>query len=149
MTSKAKKLIGTFYIGLPVYGHYCVETYYEKEKGWARRRKLDRFPQKFEGVLVGARYIPLGLTEYLGREEGWRFRAHRKVFVFLVRESFIGKELQVLPDDLYVDVSRTTSDVPVLKSYWPEYCKEALSREMSKWPRDEKGRWKKRSESTS
>jgi len=144
--SKAKRMIGSFYIGMPVYGRYRAEAVYVKEKWYWQRRTLKRVPREFRGILVGARYVPLGEKTYEGKEEGWRFLTKSKVFVFLVRESFLGKEIQVLPDDLRVEAWRTTPDVPVLRSFWPEHYRDVLSKEMSNRPRDEKGRWKKRHE---
>jgi len=142
MVCKAKKIIGSFRIGLSVYGDYQANVHYKRRGGWDQQERIiTKIHIPFKGVLVGGRYIPLGIKTYMGAEDGWRFQTTEKAFVFLVRESFIGKEIMVLPEDIRVSVE--TYDIPILKQPWPEYARKGLSKEMSKWPRDERGKWLK------
>ena len=140
---KAKDIIGSFYIGEPVYGERQVTFDYDGDHWSYQTRIMEAMIKPFKGVLVGGRYVPLGVKTYEGREEGWCFQVTKKVFVFLVRESFLGKEIMVFPEDIRVDLSRKTNDLPILKTSMPEGYKRELSRAMSEWPRDEKGRWRK------
>lgn len=140
---KAKDIIGSFYIGVPVYGEKQVTFDYDGDHWGRQTRIMETMIKPFRGVLVGGKYVPLGIKSYQGQEEGWCFLVTRKVFVFLVRESFLGKEIMVLPEDIRVDLSQKTNDLPILKTPMPEGYKRELSKIMSEWPRDEKGRWKK------
>ena len=97
---KAKDIIKDFYVGMPVESDFCAVTYYVATDSWyEERRTLKKRKRSIRGVLIGGRYVPLGIRVY-GGDDGWSFSIKEKAFVFLVRESFMGKEIMVFPEDL-------------------------------------------------
>lgn len=138
--NKAKCEIGDLQIGAKVYGDSIVECGYFDGPPPYSKRSMKVIKRPFEGVLVGARYITLGVREYWGSDAGWTFRVQKRVFVFLVRESWLSKETMVLPRDL--KLACEDFKIPIAKRTWPKEVRASLRKEMKDWPRDERGRWR-------
>jgi len=129
-------------IGTLVEGNYRVVPYDDVDDNGFEERKLKREYEPFKGAISGAKYVSIGYINY-SPDDGWTFDVRGKVFVFLVRESWIGKEIYVLPEDINV-VNDDNFSLPILNTHWPEDVRKIYSNEMKEWPRDEKGRWIKK-----
>jgi len=127
-------------IGTAVKGSYVLEPYYDGERWQCKWRKLNRVKRPFVGVVVGGKRVALGSREYLGHDEGYIFATCETYFAIRVRESYMGAELLVAPDDLVQ--ADETHKLPLVKPTITRRERKALSQKMSKWPRDERGRWK-------
>jgi hypothetical protein len=100
------------------------------------------------GVIVGGTYLKTGEVKY--DEDGNYFTANGSIFVYLVRRSFVGKPVKVMPEDLeeatgYNRVNNCLySFIPFSPSafQWDENAKLLQSEVMKTVERDEKGKWK-------
>ncbi|HEC02704.1 MAG TPA: hypothetical protein ENI81_04115 [Phycisphaerales bacterium] len=136
--SKSKQYIGDHFVGEHVCGDHVIEVYYKNR--WIRTYR--RIKQAFNGVIAGAKYIQPGERSYWREEGGWYFEPKgEKVFCFLVRESWLGKPLLVLPEDVRRLPTPIWQTLPVLKQYWPDDIREAMRKWAKQAKRDKRGRF--------
>jgi len=105
---------------------------------------------KIVGQITGGKHLLAGALGLIGwGEVGWAFKSETNYFVYAIRKGFTNKEVYARPQDVKV-CEKQDGNLPFrakeikLSDKERESLSEIMQEEMRDWPRDEKGRWKKK-----
>lgn len=118
---------------------------------WDNHERLTRtmafkeFTTPRTAIVVGGRFRFTGKVHPGGYDDPGYLEVQGTQFVYQVREGFINKPLEVLPQDLVqISASDVSEPFPFVKQRqqeWSERAKQELREAMKDAPRDSKGRW--------
>lgn len=129
---------------------------YDPEKANFRRVFREDYPpsKKVFGKICGISRLMVGTRDagsypsdrYEDDGEPSRFITKSVVYVWEVKITMMRKSVLCLPDQLCAVSEEDSKKIkfPIVDTWYPNIYKKELREEMTLWPRDDKGRWMKK-----